>query len=45
MSLSSFAFTAADPSVEREALRWVQKYGAAFGGDVTKVTIWGEFFL
>lgn len=28
--------------IEREALRWVRKYISAFGGDPTKVTIWGE---
>ncbi|KAI0029235.1 Alpha/Beta hydrolase protein [Vararia minispora EC-137] len=27
---------------QREALRWIQKYITSFGGDPTKVTIWGE---
>lgn len=27
---------------QREALRWIQKYITAFGGDPTKVTIFGE---
>ncbi|KAH9930418.1 carotenoid ester lipase precursor [Epithele typhae] len=27
---------------QREALRWIQKYIRKFGGDPTKVTIWGE---
>ncbi|KAI0364152.1 carotenoid ester lipase precursor [Pilatotrama ljubarskyi] len=27
---------------QREALRWVQKYVSAFGGDPAKVTIWGQ---
>ncbi|KDR82548.1 hypothetical protein GALMADRAFT_134147 [Galerina marginata CBS 339.88] len=27
---------------QREALRWVQKYVTQFGGDPTKVTLWGE---
>ncbi|KAK1232170.1 hypothetical protein PQX77_004682 [Marasmius sp. AFHP31] len=27
---------------QRESFRWIQKYIGAFGGDPTKVTIWGE---
>ncbi|KAI0752323.1 carotenoid ester lipase [Daedaleopsis nitida] len=27
---------------QREALRWIQKYISAFGGDSSKVMIWGE---
>ncbi|TFK48803.1 carotenoid ester lipase precursor [Heliocybe sulcata] len=27
---------------QREALRWIQKYIVPFGGDPSKVTIWGE---
>ncbi|KAF8993495.1 carotenoid ester lipase precursor [Cyathus striatus] len=27
---------------QRQALRWIQKYIGQFGGDPTKVTIWGE---
>ncbi|KAF9553428.1 carotenoid ester lipase precursor [Agrocybe pediades] len=27
---------------QRQAMRWVQKYISQFGGDPTKVTIWGE---
>jgi acetylcholinesterase len=27
---------------QRLALRWIQKYISSFGGDPTKVTIWGE---
>ncbi|KAJ7051684.1 Alpha/Beta hydrolase protein [Mycena amicta] len=27
---------------QRQAFRWIQKYISAFGGDPTKVTIWGE---
>ncbi|KAJ7599915.1 carotenoid ester lipase precursor [Mycena floridula] len=27
---------------QREAFRWIQKYIGNFGGDPTKVTIWGE---
>lgn len=27
---------------QRLALKWIQKYIAKFGGDSSKVTIWGE---
>ncbi|PPQ91357.1 hypothetical protein CVT25_004124 [Psilocybe cyanescens] len=27
---------------QREAMRWVQKYISQFGGDPTKVTLWGQ---
>ncbi|TFK70539.1 carotenoid ester lipase precursor [Pluteus cervinus] len=27
---------------QRQAFRWIQKYISAFGGDPSKVTIWGE---
>ncbi|KJA16248.1 hypothetical protein HYPSUDRAFT_219571 [Hypholoma sublateritium FD-334 SS-4] len=27
---------------QRQAMRWIQKYISAFGGDPSKVTIWGE---
>ncbi|KAG2125805.1 Alpha/Beta hydrolase protein [Suillus clintonianus] len=27
---------------QRQAMRWIQQYISAFGGDPTKVTIWGE---
>ncbi|EGN97860.1 hypothetical protein SERLA73DRAFT_109097 [Serpula lacrymans var. lacrymans S7.3] len=27
---------------QREAMRWVQKYISSFGGDPTKVTLWGQ---
>ncbi|KAI0314400.1 Alpha/Beta hydrolase protein [Amylostereum chailletii] len=29
-------------NTERQGLRWIQKYISSFGGDPTKVTIWGE---
>ncbi|TFY69725.1 hypothetical protein EVG20_g3020 [Dentipellis fragilis] len=51
--LSAFGFLASDEvkqagvgnlglQDQREALRWIQKYIGSFGGDPTKVTIWGE---
>ena len=30
----------ANPSAEREALRWIQKYIGEFGGDPSKVTMY-----
>ena len=29
-----------NPSAEREALRWIQKYISEFGGDPSKVTLY-----
>ncbi|KAJ7205202.1 Alpha/Beta hydrolase protein [Mycena pura] len=51
--LSAFGFLASEEVREagvgnlglqdqREAMRWVQKYISNFGGDPSKVTIWGE---
>lgn len=28
--------------LERAALRWIQTYAQSFGGDKTKVVVWGE---
>ncbi|KAG0695414.1 Alpha/Beta hydrolase protein [Suillus ampliporus] len=40
---SAFGFLASEEvrQAKRQAMRWVQKYISAFGGDPTKVTIWG----
>ncbi|KAG0704092.1 Alpha/Beta hydrolase protein [Suillus ampliporus] len=52
-SMSAFGFLASEEvkqagvgniglQDQRQAMRWVQKYISAFGGDPTKVTIWGQ---